>query len=897
MSLLLLESSIRTRLNATSSETGWNQLAGSLAGLEPSAAPLSSSVLAGLDATMRAGLDLAKAFDTAKPGYTDALESLLDGQEAWTAAREDSLLRWSSLVEMSPIVRVLVLGVVHSNPALSSLPGVLDPVGWSPTGPLGAALPVMQQAGGKLDSPLPGLSSLPEELHRPSDEHPDSLKEQLLWILDHWSEHLSAQTHKLALLALDLLSEEEQVRGNGPGPVQLPGLGSFDEFAASHSEHRDGAFALNPNLAGYIDSSPRFSEDAAWMPRLVLIAKQTYVWLAQLSRQYERSIVRLDEIPEEELERLAQLGFTGLWLIGLWERSPASRTIKVRCGNPEAESSAYSLRSYDVAERLGGPEALDRLRERARHHGLRLAADMVPNHMGMDSQWMVDHPDWFVQLQSPPFPNYRFDGPDISGDPRIALHLEDGYWSQSDAAVVFKHVDKRTNQVRFVYHGNDGTQMPWNDTAQLDYLQPQVREAVIQTILGVARQFPVIRFDAAMTLARKHIARLWYPPPGEGGAIPSRAANSVPQEVFDRLVGGEFWREVVERIQAEVPDTLLLAEAFWMMEGYFVRTLGMHRVYNSAFMHMLRDEDNAGYRGAIKSVLEYSPAILERYVNFMNNPDEETAVEQFGKGDKYFGITTLMATLPGLPMFGHGQFEGYSEKYGMEYTRPKRDELPDHGLVDHHKSVIVPLLRERKRFSGVTNFCFLDFWRGDEVDENVFAYTNRCDEGSGSSLVLYNNSYQSTQGWISQSTAINIGETDTPHLIHRSLADALGLDPQAIYGLWELHHQAWIVRSGAELSERGLELSLSGYEALVFLDIQALDNEGGVARRLLEELGGDWCFDLDGAIANIQSHHEEVQEDLQAREQHSAESTDHVTLEPEDESLQTSQQEREDDKA
>ena len=72
----------------------------------------------------------------------------------------------------------------------------------------------------------------------------------------------------------------------------------------------------------------------------------------------------------------------------------------------------------------------------------------------------------------------------------------------------------------------------------------------------------------------------------------SRAANSVPTEVFDRLVGGEFWREVVERIQAEVPDTLL-AEAFWMMEGYFVRTLGMHRVYNSAFMHMLRDEDNA----------------------------------------------------------------------------------------------------------------------------------------------------------------------------------------------------------------------------------------------------------------------------------------------------------------
>ena len=53
----------------------------------------------------------------------------------------------------------------------------------------------------------------------------------------------------------------------------------------------------------------------------------------------------------------------------------------------------------------------------------------------------------------------------------------------------------------------------------------------------------------------------------------------------------------------EVPDTLLLAEAFWLMEGYFVRTLGMHRVYNSAFMNMLKDEENSEYRQAIKNIL------------------------------------------------------------------------------------------------------------------------------------------------------------------------------------------------------------------------------------------------------------------------------------------------------
>ena len=142
----------------------------------------------------------------------------------------------------------------------------------------------------------------------------------------------------------------------------------------------------------------------------------------------------------------------------------------------------------------------------------------------------------------------------------------------------------------------------------------------------------------------------------------------------------EFWREVVDRVAAEAPDTLLLAEAFWLLEGYFVRTLGMHRVYNSAFMHMLRDEDNAGYRSVIRETVAFDTRILGRYVNFMNNPDERTAIDQFGSGDKYVGVATLLATLPGLPMFGHGQVEGFGEKYGMEFRRAMLDERPDPDL-------------------------------------------------------------------------------------------------------------------------------------------------------------------------------------------------------------------------
>src|SRR5690606_4815329 len=314
---------------------------------------------------------------------------------------------------------------------------------------------------------------------------------------------------------------------------------------------------------------------------------------------------------------------------------------------------------------------LDRLRERAAGHGIRLASDMVPNHTGIDARWVLEHPERFVQLDHPPYAGYAFGGPDLSADPRVEIRIEDHYFDGSDAAVVFQRRDTSTGETRYLYHGNDGTAMPWNDTAQLDYLRADVRAAVMDTIVDVARHFPIIRFDAAMTLARRHVQRLWHPRPGDGGAVPSRSRFGVSVEAFEASMPQEFWREVVERMAREAPDTLLLAEAFWLMEGYFVRTLGMHRVYNSAFMHMLMREENAAYRRLIRSVQAFDPRVLERFVNFMSNPDEESAADQFGSGEKYFGVTTLLATLPGVPMFGHGQFEGLREKYGMEYRRAK----------------------------------------------------------------------------------------------------------------------------------------------------------------------------------------------------------------------------------
>jgi len=667
-------------------------------------------------------------------------------------------------------------------------------------------------------------------LRAPMDASPNSLEGQLEYVRTHWAKILPSELFDRLDVVTGVLAEEALERGVGE-PQTIP--------------LRFGTHAPDTELYPEYE---RFSADADWMSNVVLIAKLAYVWLDQLSKKHGRSITRLDEVPDQELDQLASRGFTGLWLIGVWERSSASEAIKKRMGNLGAAASAYSLFDYAIAEDLGGLPALENLKDRARRRGIRLASDMVPNHVGVFSRWVVDHPDWFLQSDSPPFPAYEFSGPDLSPDDRVGVYIEDGYWDKRDAAVVFKRVDHRTGDVRYVYHGNDGTQMPWNDTAQLNYLVPDVREAVIQTILHVASLFPIIRFDAAMTLTKKHYQRLWFPMPGDAGAIPSRAENSMSKQEFDSLMPLEFWREVVDRAATDAPDTLLLAEAFWLMEGYFVRTLGMHRVYNSAFMNMIKMEENDKYRETIKNVLAFSPEILKRFVNFMNNPDERTAVEQFGKGDKYFGATVLMATLPGLPMFGHGQVEGFEEKYGMEFRRAYQDEQVDDDLVRRHEREIFPLLQKRYLFSGVSDFALYDFFAGrGRVNENVLAYSNQA--GDERSLVLYNNSLDATAGWIRTSVPMRGASEDEPK--QPTLAEAIGLngDADAFYIIDDHQSGQVFLRSGKELSEKGLYVQLDGYAYHVFLGFREVRDEDGGWAKLAKHLNGAGVGNIDEAYA------------------------------------------------
>jgi glycosidase len=714
----------------------------------------------------------------------------------------------------------------------------------------------------------PEVGSLFQALQAPMLAAPDSITGQLEFIRENWQKYLGEDLTRV-LLAIDVLKEEDVaiwMRFNPPAPDRFghaaPTWGSQgfigDEFVGyeEFSEYIVGPDGVRRKRyeEGYqapLVEYEAFSADQAWMPNVVLIAKSTYVWLEQLSKKYGRHIHHLDHIPDEELELMASRGITGLWLIGLWERSIASRTIKRLRGHGDAVASAYSLKEYNIAEDLGGGAAYANLRDRAARYSLRLASDMVPNHMGIDSPWVIEHPDWFISKPDSPFPVYSFNGPDISPDSRVEIKIEDHYYDQTDAAVVFRLRHHANGHTRFVYHGNDGTSFAWNDTAQLDYSKDYVREHVMQVILHVARQFPIIRFDAAMVLAKRHVQRLWFPLPGAGGSIPSRAEDAISQEAFDALMPHEFWREVVDRVAVEVPGTLLLAEAFWLLEGYFVRTLGMHRVYNSAFMNMLRDEENAKYRSYLKKTIEFDPDILKRYVNFMSNPDERTAIDQFGWGDKYFGVATMLSTLPGLPMFGHGQIEGFTERYGMEFKRAKMDESENEGLIARHGHDIAPLLKNRWLFAESANFYLYDFWNDHgTVDENVFAYSNRMH--GHRALIFYNNRYGSTRGSIHHSAAFM--DKGSGELRQTSLADGLGLpaDYELILAYRDIASGLEYLRRATDLHHNGIGLELRGYQTVVLLHWREFHSSAEYPwDQLCDDLGGRGVHSVDDALLKL----------------------------------------------
>jgi hypothetical protein len=179
-------------------------------------------------------------------------------------------------------------------------------------------------------------------------------------------------------------------------------------------------------------------------------------------------------------------------------------------------------------------------------------------------------------------------------------------------------------------------------------------------------------------------------------------------------------------------------------------------------------------------------------------------------------------------------------------------------LIERHEREIFPLMKRRYIFAGSSDFCLYDLISPDgTINENVFAYSNR--SANERALVFYNNVYDRVSGWINRSS-VAIPQKDGSFR-QDSLCQALGLHGEGRFFvlLKEYRSGLWYIRSSKEIAERGLFVSLNGYEAQVFMDIHEVEDTRDAAggcwatrwSRLNHDLNGRGVWDIDAAILDI----------------------------------------------
>ncbi|WP_250034350.1 alpha-amylase family glycosyl hydrolase [Paractinoplanes maris] len=330
----------------------------------------------------------------------------------------------------------------------------------------------------------------------------------------------------------------------------------------------------------------------------------TWPWLARLG------VHSLADVPAETWDEL--VGFDAVWLMGVWERSPAGRAIALdneglnqdfRAALPDFSDkdvvgSPYCIRRYEVDEHLGGAKGLARARAELNARGLKLILDYVPNHVAPDHPAVTANPDWFI--------NGTLD--DLAKDP--------GSWFRSGDRVIAR--------------GRDPYFPPWPDVAQLNAFHPGLREATLTTLRRIAEQCDGVRCDMAMLVFTEIFARTW------GDRAGPRPAH-------------EFWPQIISQLRS---DFLFIAEAYWDTEWELQRQ-GFDLCYDKRLYDRLAHEDAAAVRAHLTAGLDYQ----NKLIRFIENHDEPRAATAL-PGARGRAAAVAVATLPGSMLWHDGQFEG-----------------------------------------------------------------------------------------------------------------------------------------------------------------------------------------------------------------------------------------------
>ena len=370
-----------------------------------------------------------------------------------------------------------------------------------------------------------------------------------------------------------------------------------------------------------------FSRPNDVMDHPLLYEINTRCWLRDLSERHQRDIT-LATVPAAEFAQWQKLGFTHIWLMGVWTTGDRARRMAINEPNlrrayddlipgwreEDVAGSPYSIAAYEVPAALGGDAGLQSFRDQLHQRGLKLMLDFVPNHLGFDHPWLSEQPDLFVQSPVP----------------------IEGTFEQATAT-----------GTRWIANAKDPYFPPWSDVAQLDYRRAATRAAMQDLLLSVAARCDGVRCDMAMLLLNEVFTRTW-------GHLP--IAESTPPT--------EFWTEAIPAVRQANPQFLFLAEVYWGLESR-MQSLGFDYTYDKQLYDDLIWRHTPGVQ---RRMLEAPPAYVAASAHFLENHDEPRVANALSLAEHRAAALVILG-LPGMRLLYEGQLIGAKIKAPVQLGR------------------------------------------------------------------------------------------------------------------------------------------------------------------------------------------------------------------------------------
>ena len=413
-----------------------------------------------------------------------------------------------------------------------------------------------------------------------------------------------------------------------------------------------------------------------WPTLPVIYEVNTAVWLGGLSRAAGRPVTFAD-VTDSDWDAITPAGVNAVWLMGVWERSPAG--IALARDNAELQTSfraalpdlapgditgsPYCVRRYIVDEHLGGSKGLAVARKTLAKRNIRLILDFVPNHVAPDHPWVLEHPEYFVQGSAD----------DARNDPASFVQVEGKVFAC----------------------GRDPYFPAWPDVLQLNAFQSGLRQAVIETVSEIAGQCDGIRCDMAMLMLNNIFERTW------GARAGTKPVN-------------DYWTTVIPAIKAKWPELRFIAEAYWDFE-WELQQQGFDHCYDKKLYDRMEHGAAENVRLHLLADLPYQQGM----VRFIENHDEPRAAVSF-PDRKGRAAAVAILTLPGAKLLHEGQFEGRKVRLPVFLGRRPAEPI-DHELAAFYGRLLKETNRDIFR-NGEWRLCERSGWPGNQSYLNTLAW-------------------------------------------------------------------------------------------------------------------------------------------------------------------------------